>query len=257
MHTFKTFVPALALSAALLTVACGDDEGSTTDATATDPTTTTAPSTSGTTEDTPTTSVTATEPTTTTLTTTSPSTTSPATSEPMTSTTDDTTTTGDDPFVFDETPAGELVQLDRMGMPAVATAVISSDMKDAYNEATPEDDATQQFVDDIVANVTALHDALDDDLMGLGLVPCAVADCAMQAAPLVVPDVLRIDASKTAGFPNGRRLADPVIDVTLAVILLDLMEPGQDAGTFAGVPVNPPENDKAFLDDFPYIADPH
>lgn len=167
-----------------------------------------------------------------------------------------TDTTGDPPgdgFEFDDAPPEEYAQIDRMGMPAINTAVISS--KDDYNGATPTEDANGDFVDEIVANVTGLHDALDDDLTGAGLVPCVADDCVAQAAPLVVPDTIKIDLTGTAGFPNGRLPTDPVIDVTLAVVLLDLTAMGQDALTLVGT--NPTENDVAFGDEFPYFAPPH
>jgi hypothetical protein len=144
-----------------------------------------------------------------------------------------------------------LVQVDRMGMPAINTAVITS--KDAYNQASPADDAAGTFVDEIIANVDALHQALDDDLTALALTPCATGDCVGQAAPLVVPDVIRFDPTATSGFPNGRRLDDPVIDVTLAVVLLDL---GVHPVT-ALVGVNPTANDRPFRPDFPYLARKH
>jgi Domain of unknown function (DUF4331) len=191
--------------------------------------------------------------------TTSSMTTSPTTA--TTATTDDTDTadtgdemtTGGDPFVFDDSAPEEFTQVDRMGMPAVATALITD--KDDYNHASPTDDVAGEFVPQIIENVTALHAALDDDLMGLGLSPCDVDTCMAQGAPLVVPDVLHIDLGAAPGFPNGRQLADPVIDITLAVILLDLEV--HDAGTLVGVPVNPPANDEEFLDEFPYMALPH
>ena len=93
--------------------------------------------------------------------------------------------------------------------------------------------------------------------MNAGLVPCVLADCVMQAGPLVVPDTLKIDLEDTAGFPNGRLLTDPVIDVTLAVVLLDLSDPNQDATSLAGIPLNPGANDVAFDDAFPYLAAPN
>lgn len=144
-----------------------------------------------------------------------------------------------------------LTRVDRMGMPAVATAVISS--KDAYNQADPIDDAAGTFVSEIVASVDFLHSALDDDLTALGLTPCATMDCVGQAAPFVVPDVITIDPSQPAGFPNGRRLTDPVIDVTLALVLLDLGV--HDVTTLVGV--NPTANDRKFHHAFPYLAGPH
>jgi hypothetical protein len=146
---------------------------------------------------------------------------------------------------------GDFQRVDRMGMPAVATAVITS--KDAYNQADPVDDAAGTFVSEIVTNVGALHAALDDDLTGAGLTPCATPDCVSQAAPLVVPDAITIDVSKASGFPNGRRLTDTVIDITLAVVLLDLRT--HSATTLVGV--NPTENDRRFRRTFPYLACPH
>ena len=74
-------------------------------------------------------------------------------------------------------------------------------------------------------------------------------------ANLVVPDLLRMDLTQPAGFPNGRRYTDPVIDVTLAVIFLDLRV--HPATTFASIPVNPGGNDRAQPATFPFLAPPH
>lgn len=73
-------------------------------------------------------------------------------------------------------------------------------------------------------------------------------------AGAVVPDTLTLNLGATSGFPNGRRLADPVIDVTLAVIFLDLSRNGP--GTLAGLPLNPRANDVPLRADFPYLALP-
>ncbi|TNE92355.1 MAG: DUF4331 domain-containing protein [Deltaproteobacteria bacterium] len=159
----------------------------------------------------------------------------------------------EDPFVFATEDPTAYVRVDRVGMPAINTAVITS--KDDYNAADPTDDANGDFVSEITANVTAVHTALDDDLTGLSLTPCAAAACVAQAAPLVVPDTLKIDTTQPAGFPNGRLLADPVVDVTLAVVLLDLNTHAAD--TLASVPLNPPANDLAFGSEFPWLAAPH
>lgn len=173
-------------------------------------------------------------------------------------------------------------RVDRMGMPAVSTALISSGMKNAYNDASLADDAAGTFVPDLAATLTGIHTALDDDLTGLALTPCDMAvtvgglpECfgqevaaGVSVADLVVPDTLQINPATAAGFPNGRMLADPVIDVTLSVILLRL---GADCGgapcnattLFNGTapllsaPLNPPANDVAFLTTFPYLAPAH
>ncbi|HVI02707.1 MAG TPA: DUF4331 family protein [Enhygromyxa sp.] len=160
-----------------------------------------------------------------------------------------------DPFTFAANDPSEYTRVDRMGMPAIATAVITS--KDDYNAANPVDDANGDFVAEITTNLEGLHAALDDDLVAAGLTPCVVADCLAQAGPLVVPDTLALTIGDTSGFPNGRQLADPVIDVTLAVVLLDLTAPGQTATTFAELPINPAANDVEFSTEFPWLADPH
>jgi hypothetical protein len=234
----KTKTIQLGSLALALVLACGDDGGQADETPGTDGSTGT-PGTSTTTTTT-----------TTTMTSTTASTTA-------TSTVDDTgdDSTGDDPFVFDDSPPGDYDQIDRMGMPGVNTAVISS--KDAYNASSPTDDLAGTFVSEIVDSITFLHDLLDDELTGAGLTPCLPADCVDQGAPLVVPDTIKIDLSGAPGFPNGRLPADPVMDVTLAVLLLDLSAPGQNALTLAGLPLNPPANDRDFSTDFPYFAAPH
>lgn len=73
-------------------------------------------------------------------------------------------------------------------------------------------------------------------------------------AQAVVPDTLTINLAAASGFPNGRKLPDPVIDVTLAVIFLDLTKHAPD--TLAKLPLNPPANDVAFRASFPYLAPP-
>ncbi len=168
-------------------------------------------------------------------------------------------------------------RVDRMGMPAVATVLVAAARKNAFNDADPAGDMA--FAGDFIAQLTALHAALDDDLTGLMLTPCSMTvlvgglpECLGQSfatgrtvASLVVPnDTLRIDPTAMAGFPNGRRLQDPVIDVTLAVLLLRMNATcgaGMcSAGTLAAVPLNPARNDVNmgnFLATFPYVHPPH
>jgi len=164
---------------------------------------------------------------------------------------DDNGTSGE--FVFATDAPSAYARVDRMGMPAVATATITS--KDAYNAANPTDDAAGMFVSEISSHVADLHTALDDDLVNLGLTPCDADTCVLTAAPLVVPDVIKVNSTLPAGFPNGRRLSDQVIDITLAVLLLNLNV--HSVTTLADVPVNPPANDRTFLTSFPYLAAPN
>lgn len=74
---------------------------------------------------------------------------------------------------------------------------------------------------------------------------------------LIVPDTLTIYPDRTMTFPNGRMLRDPVVDITLAVVLLDMTAPGQNAGTFAATPLNPTQATKPPLPDFPFANTPN
>lgn len=165
--------------------------------------------------------------------------------------------TEDDPpvdaYVFAEEDASAYTQVDRHGMPAVNAALIMD--KEAYNMGDPGLDAASEYVDEITASLDALHMALDDDLVALGLTPCTTMNCVQQAGPFVVPDTLKVDVSMPSGFPNGRRLTDPVMDVTLALILLDLNVEGQTVTSLVGA-LNPTANDKPFGTAFPYVAEP-
>lgn len=173
--------------------------------------------------------------------------------------TTDPETTGD--FAFSDAAFTDYTRVDRMGMPAVATVLIAS--KDSYNTSSPTDDAAGTFVPEIITSLTTLHDALDDDLQGLSLTPCTMVGdgsgtCVTTAAPFIVPDTISIDTSAAAGFPNGRLLTDPVIDVTLALALLELTgDPAPHAVTDLVGVLNPAANDLEFNADFPFLADPH
>jgi hypothetical protein len=174
-------------------------------------------------------------------------------------------------FQFRDEGPDAYTRVDRMGMPAVSTALITS--KNEYNDDSPADDVMQvgdpaapKWAGEIIDNLTSLHEALDDDLQDAGLTPCGepgdASGCVQQevasgvtVADLVVPDTITIDTTAEAGFPNGRMLPEPVMDVTLAVVLLDLNE--HTPTTLAELPLNPTENDVSFPGSFPYLAEPH
>ena len=71
-------------------------------------------------------------------------------------------------------------------------------------------------------------------------------------AGVLLPDVLTLDTSSGAGFLNGRKLDDDVIDAVLPIAT---------GGFFGGSPVlttdEVPANDVAFSGSFPYLAGPH
>jgi hypothetical protein len=119
--------------------------------------------------------------------------------------------------VYDlEAANGGLRIVDRTATPAVNVALIPYARKDEYNTASPEDDKAGRFANDIVGTLKALgtNDANIAILAGV-----AVAN----------GDYLRLDLTKAntgpgggnnagAGFPNGRRLGDDVIDTLLFFI---------------------------------------
>lgn len=76
-------------------------------------------------------------------------------------------------FNFRTEPFSAYVQVDRMGMPAVATALIGSSQKNPYNDVGPPADSAGQFRAEETALLTGLFNAIGDDLERLGLKLCA------------------------------------------------------------------------------------
>ena len=76
-------------------------------------------------------------------------------------------------FVFRTDAPSAYTRVDRMGMPAVATALVSSANKTAYNDDTPLIDASGKWVPELTSTLKGLTTALADDLASLKLTPCA------------------------------------------------------------------------------------
>ncbi|HET8632445.1 MAG TPA: DUF4331 family protein [Thermomicrobiales bacterium] len=93
-------------------------------------------------------------------------------------------------------------QLDRMGRPAINTVLMPEGKKDAFNAGVPANDR-RDFRADVVATLKALGN--DDARAG------TLADA-------LLPDILTVDTSSSAGFLNGRKLSDDVIDAELALL---------------------------------------
>ncbi|MEX1368569.1 MAG: DUF4331 family protein [Nannocystaceae bacterium] len=212
---------------------------------------------------------------------------SSTTVDPMTTTgsssdTGETTTGGEAELPeFGKLDPDAYTRVDRMGFPAINTGLIIAGDKDAYNAASPADDAALAFATDIFTSLEILHigvpgmqspdnTGLDDDLAALTLQPCVTPGlpmdtCDDQGGPFAIPDVITIEVGGADAFPNGRRLADPVMDIVLAVLLLDLSVSETAILTFLdldgdgtfGPSLNPLENDLEFNSDFPYVAAPH
>ncbi len=136
-----------------------------------------------------------------------------------------------------------LVPGDRSGLPTINTVLIPFRRKDEYNQASTQDDAQERFAGDIVARLRELK-TNDDGIK--------------QLSQLAVThgDFLRIDlgiqnkghgggTNPEAYFPNGRRLADDVIDRILSIV----------ANGKAGDNVD--HNELKFRDHFPFFAKTH
>ena len=75
-------------------------------------------------------------------------------------------------FDFRTDPESAYVVVDRMGMPAIATALIGSSQKNAYNDVTPTQDVAGQFRTEETNLLTGLYNNIADDLTRLGLRLC-------------------------------------------------------------------------------------
>jgi hypothetical protein len=140
-------------------------------------------------------------------------------------------------------PSGGFKTIDRMGNPGVNVALVPFDRKDEYNFARPLDDARGQFAGDIVGTLTALG----TNATNIGI---------LASVAVARGDFLRLDTSVAnsgtgggnntgAGFPNGRRLRDDVIDTILFFVANQ---------TAVGDSVS--SNDLTFRDTFPFLAAP-
>jgi Domain of unknown function (DUF4331) len=71
---------------------------------------------------------------------------------------------------------------------------------------------------------------------------------------IMIPDLVTLDTSRPASFPNGRRMQDPVIDIEVAYLFLDLTR--HSPNTLVNVPLNPLGLDQPLRTTFPYYAPP-
>ena len=178
------------------------------------------------------------------------------------------------------TTAGPNIAVSRLGNPLVNEVVIPLKDKDKFNASEPEDDAANflnYVLDPELAHLLTLLYGIATppaprlDLVAVFLtgipglnkpanpnqVPCEMLRLNMATQPSLHPKRLGILAGDNAGFPNGRRLADDVVDIAERVV----------AGatgftpTFNHAPNNQlgdgvDFNDKPFLPYFPYVAPP-
>ena len=130
-------------------------------------------------------------------------------------------------------------QVDRMGLPAINTVFIrpnrfhnpGGNFKNAFNFGHPYFDVEDWSEEVIDALVTGFGNT---------------EDYATAVAGVVLPDMIPFDTTSAAGFLNGRRLADDVIDAELGIV------------TNGGLTTDSVDaNDRPFRAVFPYLAAPH
>jgi len=166
---------------------------------------------------------------------------------------------------------GTYVQVSRLGMPLVNEVVVPVGLKDYFNASQPKDDA--QFLGAVTdpelplliksvyklpAPATPRNDLVSVFLTGVqglnqpaGVKPSEMLRLNMSIPPSTSPNRLGVLGNDKAGFPNGRRLTDDVVDVELRVVEGALTGSKNTLGD--GVDAN----DVAFRTTFPYLALPH
>jgi hypothetical protein len=178
------------------------------------------------------------------------------------------------------TASGTLVQVSRLGMPLVNEVVAPLGAKDLFNSSRPGNDA--QFLPAVTEPELA---KLLNLLYGEVLVPVPETDRqdlvtafltgipgVNQPANVTPSEMLRLNvaippaaeenpfgvvAGDLAGFPNGRRLGDEVVDIELRVAAGFLLGEEFQQGVNGQLGDGVPANDVPFLDSFPYAALPH
>jgi len=173
--------------------------------------------------------------------------------------------------------SGPYVEVSRLGMPLVNEVVVPVGDKDFWNASYPKDDLSNfgsyitnpelpnliQAIYGIPAPATPRNDLVEIFATGIpglnqppNVVPSEMIRLNM-TTPVCNPGScnkysdLGVIGGDVAGYPNGRRLADDVIDISLQVVEGELVGNPNDLND--GVD----KNDVAFQKHFPYVAQPH
>ena len=163
------------------------------------------------------------------------------------------------------------VQVSRLGNPLINEVIIPTRLKDKWNSLSPDKDAQfeQYYREPILAAVInqlyglGVPEKNRDDLVavlltgvpGLNSTGPKLADMLrvnLSIPPTATPNRLGVFRGDTAGFPNGRRLEDDVVDIAERAVAGKLK--GHPAGDLLGDGVD--GNDVPNLAEFPYENDP-
>jgi hypothetical protein len=169
------------------------------------------------------------------------------------------------------------VQVSRLGNPLINEVIIPIGQKDKFNRTSPANDAKNfgtyalnpepaRLLNALFhlgvkeTNRTDIVQALLTGVPGLTQIGShpAAADTlklTLGVPPSASPNRFGVLAGDTAGFPNGRRLADDVTDIELRVIAGALLTPEQ-GGKQIPLGDGVDQNDHPFRSAFPYVALP-
>ena len=170
------------------------------------------------------------------------------------------------------------VQISRLGQPLVNEVVIPLGAKDLFNSLEPTGDvAALDFVTDpevpkLLAALFGIQsppapraDLVTIFLKGIpglnqppGVVPSEMLRLNVAIPPSANPHPLGLLGGDLAGFPNGRRLGDDVVDIALrAMAGATPLTPAFNMGINAQLGDGVPANDRPLLATFPFIGTAH
>ena len=170
------------------------------------------------------------------------------------------------------------VQVSRLGQPLVNEVVIPVGTKDVFNSLEPtEDAAALGFVTDpevprllaAIFNIQSppvpRNDLVTIFLTGIpglnqppNVRPSEMLRLNVAIPPSANPNPLGVLGGDIAGFPNGRRLGDDVVDIALrAMAGATPLTPAFNGGINAILGDGVGANDKTALGAFPFVASPH
>lgn len=173
--------------------------------------------------------------------------------------------------------SGTFIQVSRLGMPLVNEVVIGLKDKDKFNESRPKDDLQFAayvtnpslpvllqvlFPGAVVAPTTPRNDLLGVFVTGVeglnkfGFGEMQRLNTAIPAVPVASQNNLGVLGGDTAGFPNGRRPGDDVVDIALRVVVGALLSPQQAPSGTLPLTDGATVNAANFLGFFPYLNTP-
>ncbi|MFD4142330.1 DUF4331 domain-containing protein [Streptomyces sp. NPDC058572] len=165
---------------------------------------------------------------------------------------------------------GHWTQVSRLGMPLVNEVVVPVKDKDKFNASHPWNDGdflpfvTQPELPKLIEGIYKIKAPAEprNDLVSVFLTgvdklnkpphvrPAEALRLNTSVPPSAEPKRLGVLDGDNAGFPNGRRLSDDVLDIALQVVEGELLGQKNDLGDAVD------QNDQKFGSSFPYLALP-